>query len=190
LIGSVLPFGLLSTKASDLIIGNNILMTTVFSWITLSTAFSAWGMWALRRSFSITIEARLLVTGGPYRWIRHPIYLGEILAAAAVIVWRWSLVNVGIFMLFVAIQLFRARREDAKLTRAVAAYKDFSGRIIVASGGVNAATNSPGDLGRYKNGSAKKSQLHERRFFILGDQDRGQYLESSADHRRTSKDHE
>jgi len=128
LIGSVLPFGLLLTQPSVRIIESKILLTAVFSWMALSTAFTAWGMWILRHSFSITVEARLLVTGGPYRWVRHPIYLGEILASAAVVVWRWSLLNVGIFILFVTIQLLRARREESKLRKTFPAYSEFSGQ--------------------------------------------------------------
>jgi hypothetical protein len=33
-----------------------------------------WPLWYLRRSFSLEPEARNLVTAGPYRWARHPIY--------------------------------------------------------------------------------------------------------------------
>jgi hypothetical protein len=65
-IGSMLPFGLLVTQQSVWVIENKVLMTAVFSWMSLVTAFTAWGMWVLRRSFRITVEARLLVTrGGP-----------------------------------------------------------------------------------------------------------------------------
>ncbi len=128
LIGSVLPFCLLLTRPSIWVVENKLFMTAVFSWMALSTTFTAWSMWVLRRSFSITVEARVLVTGGPYCWVRHPIYLGEILAAAAVVVWRWSLPNSGIFLLFVTIQLLRARREEVKLSRTFPSYENFSGR--------------------------------------------------------------
>jgi protein-S-isoprenylcysteine O-methyltransferase Ste14 len=128
LFGSVLPFALLFTQPNVRVIEHGILVRAVFSWMTFSTAFTAWGMWVLRRSFSITVEARVLVTGGPYRLVRHPIYLGEILASAAVVVWRWSLLNVGIFILFVTIQLLRARKEEVKLTKTFPAYRGFSGQ--------------------------------------------------------------
>src|SRR5580704_8149618 len=36
-------------------------------------------MASLRRSFSLTPQARRLTTSGPYRIIRHPLYLGETL---------------------------------------------------------------------------------------------------------------
>ena len=36
-----------------------------------------YGLLYLRRSLSIIPEARRLVTGGPYRFIRHPLYAGR-----------------------------------------------------------------------------------------------------------------
>jgi protein-S-isoprenylcysteine O-methyltransferase Ste14 len=128
LIGSVLPFALLTTKPAAWIVGKPFLLMAVFSWMTIATGFTAWGIWNLRHSFSITVEARVLVTRGPYRWVRHPVYLGEILAAAAVLALRWSLLNVAIFSLFVIIQLLRARSEEAKLRRAFPEYKTYSTR--------------------------------------------------------------
>lgn len=128
LIGSVLPFALLFTKPSPWLLGNEAMLTAVFGWMTIATAFTAWGMWTLRHSFSITVEARELVTTGPYRFFRHPIYLGEICVAAAVVVWRWSIVNVIIFFLFVCMQIVRARREEKKLRRVFPEYGRFSAR--------------------------------------------------------------
>jgi protein-S-isoprenylcysteine O-methyltransferase Ste14 len=124
----MLPFGLLTTSPSAWVTGSNTLLTVVFCWMTLATAFTAWSMWVLRRSFSITVEARALVTSGPYQWVRHPVYMGEILSAAAVVFWRWSLLNSAIFLLFAVIQLFRARREEAKLARAFPEYKVYAKR--------------------------------------------------------------
>lgn len=85
LTGSVLPFALLTTEPGAWIRENQFLLTAVFCWMTLATGFTAWSIWTLRRSFSITVEARTLVTHRPYCWVRHPVYLGEILAAAAVV---------------------------------------------------------------------------------------------------------
>lgn len=128
LIGAVLPFGLLLTPPRAWLMGSNALLTGVFCWMTLATAFTAWSMWVLRYSFSITVEARVLVTKGPYRYIRHPIYLGEILSAAAVLAWRWSLMNLALFIMFVTIQLLRSRWEEVKLARIFPDYKEFAGR--------------------------------------------------------------
>jgi protein-S-isoprenylcysteine O-methyltransferase Ste14 len=127
LIGSVLPFGFLFTQPSAWLIGNTGWLTALFCWMTVATGFTAWGMWSLRYSFSITVEARELVNSGPYRWVRHPVYLGEVLAAAAVVVWRWSILNLFLFVLFVIIQLLRARWEEEKLLRVFPEYRRFAG---------------------------------------------------------------
>ena len=100
LIGGMLPFALLFSPPNLFIAGNPLALQIIFYWMTAATALTVWGLWTLRRSFSITVEARDLVISGPYRWIRHPIYSGEILAALAVTVWRFSLLNIFIITLF------------------------------------------------------------------------------------------
>ena len=77
LLGSVIPFALLLAPPMRTVYENRLLIHGVFILMTLATFLTVWGMWALRRSFSITVEARSPVTQGPYRWLRHPIYLGE-----------------------------------------------------------------------------------------------------------------
>ena len=115
LIGGILPFTLLFSPPNVLIAGNPLALRIIFYWMTAATSLIVWGLWTLRRSFSITVEARDLVISGPYRWIRHPIYSGEILAALAVTVWRFSLLNIFIITLLVVIQLLRAKWEEDKL---------------------------------------------------------------------------
>jgi len=128
LAGGVLPFTLLFSPPHPLITGSTTHVTIVFIWMTVATCLTVWGLWTLRRSFSITVEARELVTGGPYRFVRHPVYLGEMLTTAAVAVLRFSPVNVFLLLLFVAIQLYRSRMEENKLARVFPAYDVFASR--------------------------------------------------------------
>jgi protein-S-isoprenylcysteine O-methyltransferase Ste14 len=93
--------------------------------MTAATCLTLWGLWTLRRSFSITVEARELVTGGPYRLVRHPVYLGEMFTASAVTLWRFSPANMVFLAVFVAIQLYRSRMEENKLVRIFPAYSSF-----------------------------------------------------------------
>lgn len=128
LVGSVLPFGLLTTSPSIWMWGNSTLLIMIFLWMTIATLFTTWSMWILRRSFSITVEARALVTAGPYRWVRHPVYIGEVMAVFAVMVWRMSILNITIFTLFVSIQGLRAYWEEQKLLRTLPDYRNFADR--------------------------------------------------------------
>jgi protein-S-isoprenylcysteine O-methyltransferase Ste14 len=85
---------------------------------TLGLAYSVWGLAYLRRSFSIIPEARRLVTGGPYRFSRHPVYLGEIVTAIGVNLatagWPGALA-VGYF---VVAEVLRMRWEEKVLAEA------------------------------------------------------------------------
>jgi protein-S-isoprenylcysteine O-methyltransferase Ste14 len=126
LIGGVLPFGLLLSMPNQSIGNNPLLLRIIFYWMTVTTAFTVWSLWTIRRSFSITVEARSLVDDGPYRWVRHPVYLGEILTTLAVAVWRFSALNIVLFVLFVAIQLYRSRLEEKKLARNIPDYSVYA----------------------------------------------------------------
>jgi protein-S-isoprenylcysteine O-methyltransferase Ste14 len=128
LIGSALPFLLLLTRPNAWITENINRLAAIFLCMTMSTGFTAWAMWVLRHSFSITVEARSLVTRGPFQWVRHPVYLGEMLSATAVVVWRWSWMNTGILLLFGIIQLLRSRWEESKLMKVFPDYRVFAAK--------------------------------------------------------------
>ncbi len=123
LLGAVLPFGLLTSPPHPLVASSPVVLHAVFWWMTAATAFTVWGLGTLGRSFSITVEARAPVCGGPYRWVRHPVYLGEMATAVAVALWRWSLPNGVLLVLFIAVQLLRSRWEEEKLARVFPAYQ-------------------------------------------------------------------
>lgn len=126
LIDGVLPFALLLTPPSQWITSSPYRLNAVLYWMTAASSLTLWGLWTLRRSFSITAEARALVTGGPYRWVRHPIYLGEMLTAGGVLAWQFSLQNLAIFIIFVQIQILRARWEEGKLMKTLPEYKGYA----------------------------------------------------------------
>ena len=69
----------------------------------------------LKRSFSITAEAREPVFKGIYKYIRHPLYLGEGIATLGVLVFRFSRFNIFLTTLFIVCQVVRAGVEERKL---------------------------------------------------------------------------
>ncbi|MCS6818114.1 MAG: isoprenylcysteine carboxylmethyltransferase family protein [Blastocatellia bacterium] len=88
---------------------------------------------ALGRSFSIFPEARRLVTCGPYGIVRHPMYLGEILAGFGLILQAFSGFALLLFVLFLFAQLMRMRYEEQILESTFpeyAAYKRRTARLI------------------------------------------------------------
>ncbi len=89
-------------------------------------ALGVCGLLFLRRSLSIIPEARRLVTGGPYRFVRHPLYAAEILAAIALTLARPGLWATLTLVPFVAVQMLRARFEEGLLARTFPEYRPYA----------------------------------------------------------------
>jgi protein-S-isoprenylcysteine O-methyltransferase Ste14 len=85
---------------------------------TAGLAYSVWGLAYLRRSFSIIPEARRLVTGGPYAFSRHPVYLGEVTTAMGVNLATAGWLSALAIAYFIACELMRIRWEERILARA------------------------------------------------------------------------
>jgi protein-S-isoprenylcysteine O-methyltransferase Ste14 len=91
------------------------------------------GMLSLGRSFSIFSEVRELATSGLYRWVRHPLYLGEIVAVWGYVLAWPALWSIGCALLFTALQSWRARVEERRLLEfhpGYAAYRERAGFLL------------------------------------------------------------
>jgi protein-S-isoprenylcysteine O-methyltransferase Ste14 len=71
---------------------------------------------ALGKCFGILPEARGLVRRGPYRLVRHPVYLGELGAVVGFVIGAPSLWNLGVLAGFYAAQSVRMRLEEKVLS--------------------------------------------------------------------------
>ena len=124
---SVIPVILLPVTQPQLGIASTVL-------IGIGVAYAIWSLAYLRRSFSILPEARRLVTGGPYGLSRHPLYLGEIVAAAGLILPRISPLSLLLLGLLIAGQYVRLGWEEEALSAQFpadyAAYRRRTGRYL------------------------------------------------------------
>ena len=87
----------------------------------------------LRRSFSVMAEARELVTSGVYRFVRHPLYLAEEIAAIGSVMQFLSGWTVMLLAVHIAFQFRRMWNEEAVLSAVFphyATYKKKTAQII------------------------------------------------------------
>ena len=80
----------------------------------------------LRHRFSIVPEARGLVTSGPYRLVRHPIYLGEIVAGFGLVLPTITGLHALVFVLFVTAEVVRTYYEEGVLRRTYPEYAAYA----------------------------------------------------------------
>jgi protein-S-isoprenylcysteine O-methyltransferase Ste14 len=92
------------------------------------TAFAIWALLVLGRSISLMPEARRLVTSGPYAFVRHPLYLGEMVAIAGIGLQHfsvWALLLIGLGWAF---QFQRMKYEEEVLSRSFPGYGEYMAR--------------------------------------------------------------
>jgi protein-S-isoprenylcysteine O-methyltransferase Ste14 len=90
--------------------------------VSLSFVVLRW----LGRSFSIMAEARRLVTAGPYRYVRHPLYLCEGIATLGALMRVISPWAILIAVAFAALQYRRMLNEERVLEAAFPEYRDYA----------------------------------------------------------------
>jgi protein-S-isoprenylcysteine O-methyltransferase Ste14 len=82
----------------------------------------------LGRSFSVFPQARRLVTNGPYRIIRHPIYLAELVMAIAIV---WDIEQpwpIMILCFAAGVQIMRMHFEERILSETFPSYREYAKR--------------------------------------------------------------
>lgn len=113
---AILPAAFLApSPAADaaiwaVVVGESIVVVAV-GWTLVSVL-------CLGTCFGVLPEVRGLVTRGPYRYMRHPVYLGEIAAFAGFVLALQQPLSILALAVFCAGQAVRLRMEEAALTEA------------------------------------------------------------------------
>jgi protein-S-isoprenylcysteine O-methyltransferase Ste14 len=108
-----------ATTGARLLVGSVLLLAgLVFSLVSVT---------ALGRCFGVLADARGLITRGPYRVVRHPLYLGELVAMFGLALGADKLwLTLSTWALVVLIQAVRARYEERTLAEAFPAYEEYA----------------------------------------------------------------
>ena len=89
---------------------------------------SLWALWYLRGSFAIMAEARSPIISGPYWYVRHPLYLGEMLSMLGLCLAIGTVTALLFWIAITGMQLVRARIEEAKLANQFDDYRTYRER--------------------------------------------------------------
>ena len=88
------------------------------SWLTVpGLLFILWALWSLGSSFAVAPAARKLIVRGPYRYLRHPMYAGEIFSLVGFCIGSplaWNCIVLIIFSLSI---FYRISQEEKLLKR-------------------------------------------------------------------------
>ncbi|MES2028622.1 MAG: methyltransferase [Pseudomonadota bacterium] len=79
----------------------------------------------LGRAFSLVPQARSVVQTGPYRWIKHPLYLSEELVILGVVLQHLTPVTVIVLVLHIGVQVCRILYEEDLLRRSLPEYSSY-----------------------------------------------------------------
>ena len=100
---------------------------------------TAWAVWSLRflgRSLSVIAQARDVVDRGPYRWLRHPLYTGELAASLGLALTCGTLAAAALWLSLCVLQGYRAVAEEQVLLQTLPEYRGYRDRTAALLPGV------------------------------------------------------
>jgi protein-S-isoprenylcysteine O-methyltransferase Ste14 len=84
--------------------------------VIVAAAWSLVSLLTIRRLFGVRPALRGLVTRGPYKLVRHPIYLSYVIADIGYNLQEWSSVTIGLVLVGWASLLYRIHAEERVLS--------------------------------------------------------------------------
>jgi protein-S-isoprenylcysteine O-methyltransferase Ste14 len=98
--------------------------------LLVGLGYALWSLAYLNRAFSILPQARKLVTGGPYGWSRHPLYLAEGVASIGLVLPGVGVWGTPVLIAFLVAQYLRIQAEEKVLVEAFGQeYVDYAKRV-------------------------------------------------------------
>jgi protein-S-isoprenylcysteine O-methyltransferase Ste14 len=94
--------------------------------VIVGVGLSIYSLLFLRFNFSIMPEARHMISHGPYGIVRHPIYLGEILSGAGLVLALPGWFSLAVLLTFIGAQLYRTRIEEEVLASVFPDYEAYA----------------------------------------------------------------
>jgi protein-S-isoprenylcysteine O-methyltransferase Ste14 len=97
--------------------------------LVASVLFMAWAVWVMRPGrFNVrpTVHPRAeMVARGPYRLIRHPMYLSVLVFFTVLVVARPTALRIGLWAVLLIDLAIKMRMEERSLEEAVAGYREY-----------------------------------------------------------------
>ncbi|TMD64951.1 MAG: isoprenylcysteine carboxylmethyltransferase family protein [Chloroflexi bacterium] len=127
LVGSFILYGIFlipgQSRSTDISVlaASDMLLACGMIWALYSLTY-------LRNRFSIVPEARGLVTTGPYHFVRHPIYLGEIIAGFGLVLPTVLSLHLLVFCIFLGAQVARTYFEERMMRTVYPTYEAYARR--------------------------------------------------------------
>jgi protein-S-isoprenylcysteine O-methyltransferase Ste14 len=96
--------------------------------VIIGPLISLWGIVHLGRSFGVFVAVRKVVLTGPYRWVRHPMYLGWVFICIGVALSNFSAAYFLLTGIHMALLIYRARLEESQLAQHSPEYREIMKR--------------------------------------------------------------
>ena len=91
---------------------NTAVPTFIRALSLLGVAVAIWTIATLGKAFDVSPADRGLVSKGPYRWLRHPMYASELFSVLVMVVMELSLHNILVTLLLTASLIMRIYWEE------------------------------------------------------------------------------
>jgi protein-S-isoprenylcysteine O-methyltransferase Ste14 len=104
--------------------------------LAAGTAWAVWSLVFLGRNLSIIAQARGVAQHGPYQWVRHPLYTGELVSSLGLALTVGTAAALALWLALCGLQVYRATREEQVLLRALPEYRDYQRRTAALLPGV------------------------------------------------------